>query len=166
MRTHDEELSHRLILTALASGLKVRVKVSGLSMAPTLLPGEWVTVRPLKPGESPMVGSVAYVARDADATGKPRFVVHRVVGHDGDTAVTQGDSNLHRDRNTPCANVVGIVATRHSRACDFSLGDGLWSRWMTGAASGAAHRLNNIMARAALKLLRLCATRPERPTCI
>lgn len=164
MRPRDVELSHRLILTALESGLKVRIKVSGLSMTPTLLPGEWVTVRPLKPGESPTVGSVAYVARDADATDKPHFVVHRVVAHDGDSAVTQGDSNLHRDEASPCANIVGIVATRHSLTCDFSLGDGLWSRWMTGAASGAAHWLNNIMARAARKLLRLRTTRPKRPT--
>lgn len=163
MRPRNEELPHRLILTALGSGLKVRVKISGLSMAPALLPGEWVTVRPLAHGEAPAVGSVAYVARDASATDKPRFIVHRVVGRDGNDVVTQGDSNLHPDPNTPRANIVGVVTTRHSRACDLSLGDGLWSRWMTGAASGTAHRLNNILARAVRRLIRLRAMRPKRP---
>lgn len=163
MRPRSEELPHRLILTALESGLNVRVKISGLSMAPTLLPGEWVTVRPLAHDESPAVGSIAYVAKDASATDKPRFIVHRVVGRDGNDVVTHGDSNLHPDQNAPRANVVGIVTTRHSRACDLSLGDGLWSRWMTGPASGTAHRLNNILARATRRLLRLRATRPKRP---
>lgn len=164
MRPLDAELSHRLILTALESGLKVRIKISGFSMTPTLLPGEWVTVRPLAPGERPTVGSVACVAKDADGVDKARLVVHRVVGHDGDDVVTQGDSNMHPDRNSPRANIVGIVATRHSRACDFSLGSGLWSHWMTGAASGTAHGLNNIIAQAARKLPTLRAKRPIGPT--
>lgn len=159
-RTHDEELAHRLILTALASGLNVRVRVSGLSMTPTLLPGERVTVRPLAQDEIPKVGAVACAAKGAGSKSSAQLVVHRVVGHDDGLVVTQGDSNLRPDRAAARTEIVGIVTTRHCRICRLSLGDGLWSRWMTGAAGGTAHRLNNLLACAMRRLLSLRSKQP------
>ncbi len=136
-----------LILAALDSGLSVRIKVTGFSMSPSILPDSWIIVRPLRESEIPPVGAVVLVRTDDFAHADTHFIAHRVIAATADYVTTQGDSNLVPDPASPASEILGVVACRflYGRKC--VMRNTLWRRWMV-RHSRVSHRINNIIARA------------------
>lgn len=77
------------VCAALAAGKQVRLRVKGHSMRP-LIRGDADTLVLVPPG----------VLRKGDVVlariGGDRYVVHRIVGIDGDSITLKGDGNLYR----------------------------------------------------------------------
>lgn len=77
------------VCAALAAGKQVRLRVKGHSMRP-LIRGDADTLVLVPPG----------VLRKGDVVlariGGDRYVVHRIVGIDGDSITMKGDGNLYR----------------------------------------------------------------------
>ncbi len=87
---------------ALARGVPVRVRVYGASMAPSLVDGVQVEIRPL--AGPPLPGEVVAWERGG------RLVVHRVVSVDSEgRVVTQGDARAVLDPPCPRSAVLGRV---------------------------------------------------------
>jgi nickel-type superoxide dismutase maturation protease len=87
----------------------LRVAVSGLSMAPTLAPGEWLLVRRTS---SPRAGSVVVVRLGG------RLVVKRAIRRSGDGWWVEGDNAAASDDSrvlgpVPGSDVVGEVRWRY-----------------------------------------------------
>jgi len=105
----DKESLHRLGAELLASGMTVRIKVSGLSMYPTMRPDDIVEITPVEPGVPLKPGEIIAIKRETD------FIVHRFIGYaeiDGEQmVVARGDSNPRVDSPVPASRVAGKVIT-------------------------------------------------------
>lgn len=105
----DKESLHRLGAELLASGITVRIKVSGFSMYPTMRPGDIVEISPVEPGVPLEPGVIIAIKRETD------FIVHRFLGYAEVAGVmvviARGDSNEHVDRPVPSERVAGRVVT-------------------------------------------------------
>lgn len=148
--------AQKVLSEPLRMGLKIRLRVRGLSMVPTIWPGETITVRP---AADPKVGDIAYLGPLEKPDG-PCFIVHRIIEIAADRVTTQGDSNTEADRPVPKSMAAGIVESHRRLWLTRRMGDGLWRRWMT-AHPHAAHKINHAIARAIGALIRLAS----RPTC-
>ncbi len=140
-----------LILAALHSGLSVRIKVTGFSMSPSILPDSWIIVRPLRKSEIPAVGAVVLVRTDGFAHADTHFIAHRVLTATADYVTTQGDSNLVPDPTSPASDILGIVTCRFINGRGCAMHNTLWRRWMVRHPK-ASHRVNNIIARVMRRL--------------
>ena len=141
--------AQKIMLEPLRNGLKVRLRVRGLSMVPTIWPGETITVRP---ATSPKVGDIAYVAPQ-ERPGGSYFIVHRIIAATQDRVTTQGDSNTEPDRPMPRSQVAGIVESRRRLWATTRMGSGPWRRWMTSHPR-TAHKINHVLARIVGVLIR------------
>ncbi len=105
----DKESLHRLGAELLASGMTVRIKVSGFSMYPTMRPDDIVEITPVEPGVPLKPGEIIAIKRETD------FIVHRFIGyaemHGEQMVVARGDSNPRVDSPVPAARVAGKVIT-------------------------------------------------------
>ena len=105
----DKESLHRLGTELLASGMTVRIKVSGFSMYPTMRPDDIVEIAPVEPGVPLIPGEIIAIKRETD------FIVHRFIGyaemHGERMVVARGDSNARVDTPVPAARVAGKVVT-------------------------------------------------------
>ncbi|RMG07123.1 MAG: hypothetical protein D6731_24350 [Planctomycetota bacterium] len=88
-----------LLAAALARGLRVRLRVRGGSMAPSLHDGQRIEIEPLR--RPPRVGEVV-ACRVGD-----RLRVHRVVAFGPAGVVTRGDANGRDDPPLPLGEVLG-----------------------------------------------------------
>ena len=105
----DKESLHRLGAELLASGITVRIKVSGFSMYPTMRPDDIVEISPVEPGVPLEPGVLIAIKRESD------FIVHRFLGYAEvggvRVVIARGDSNKHVDRPVPSGRVAGRVVT-------------------------------------------------------
>jgi signal peptidase I len=81
---------------------RLRLRVSGTSMLPAVLPGDVVFVRRCAAGAA-QCGELVLFQRG------PRFYVHRVVAHDGGGLVTRGDANPQPDSPVLPSEFLGKV---------------------------------------------------------
>ena len=81
----------------------VRLKVTGSSMLPAILPGDVLTLERCEPA---VVGVGELVAFEREGN----LVVHRLVERQGDFLLTQGDALPRPDDLVPAANVRAKVA--------------------------------------------------------
>lgn len=141
--------AQKIQLEPLKKGLKVRLRVRGLSMVPTIWPGETVTVRP---ATSPKVGDIAYMG-PLEGPGGPYFIVHRIIEATPDHVTTQGDSNTEPDRPMPWSLAAGIVESRRRLCVTTRMSEGPWRSWITSHPR-AAHKINRALARVFGALIR------------
>jgi hypothetical protein len=90
------------------AGAPVRLRVAGISMLPTLWPGDWVSLLPARAADL-RPGDVIAFTRDG------RVIVHRVVsqaqGATGPAWITRGDGQNHADLPMLPAELLGIVTS-------------------------------------------------------
>lgn len=86
----------------LAKGRIVKMSLKGVSMLPTLCEDDVLTLEPLA-GE-PCEGDVLLFRYAGD------HIVHRLIGHDGDTCVMQGDNNYGTETVRRCDIVARVAA--------------------------------------------------------
>lgn len=115
-------------------GLNVRLRADGVSMFPYIWPGDMVTFRPIREGETPQRGAVTVTETEE----QDRFILHRVVKSERDSIITRGDSNMANDAPHTLTQIIGVLTKVESSRFHFSWhvgeGRGLWSAWMLGAA--------------------------------
>ncbi|MBQ9413674.1 MAG: S24/S26 family peptidase [Clostridia bacterium] len=98
-----------LILDAFANGQTAVLPVTGVSMRPTLLPGDSVTLAAADPAAIRR-GDVVLYRRDSHA-----FVLHRVVKAHKDTLTLCGDGQVALEKGLPRTAVIGkAIAGTHS----------------------------------------------------
>lgn len=90
----------------MVDGRSVEITAAGLSMRPTLAPGDRLLISPLPPRGPALGDVVAIVSGDADAA---RIVVHRVLWCRGAVIRTAGDDASALDHPHPRRTVVGRV---------------------------------------------------------
>ncbi len=144
--------AQKVMSEPLKMGLKIRLRVQGLSMVPTIWPGETITVRP---ATDPKVGDIAYIGPLEKPDG-PYFIVHRIIEIAADHVTTQGDSNTEADGPVPKSLAAGIVESHRRLWLTRRVGDGPWRHWMT-ARPHAAHKMNHALARVIGALIRLAS---------
>lgn len=86
----------------LLEGQKVRVTVKGQSMLPFFVSGATVTIRPITPSDFKRYNVVF-----AD-TGN-HFVIHRIIGLEGDKVTLLGDGNIVGTESMTRDKVYGVV---------------------------------------------------------
>lgn len=136
---------NELMTSLLENGISVDVVGSGISMFPLIPPQSMIRISPQR---NITRGSIA-VFRRKDG----KYIAHRVVKTD-DGVVCRGDSCLNNDPLLTSDNIVGTVSHVTIRGRMFSLTSKsarLYAR-LTMATFPVSARLNNIMARLALKL--------------
>ena len=82
---------------------RLRFRATGLSMMPAISPGSCVTIKKtdiaaVEPGSVVLVRSHA------------GLLLHRLVGRDGQFAITRGDNNKDPDPPVTCAQILGVMA--------------------------------------------------------
>jgi signal peptidase I len=102
MATAGETAGIDLAVTTLATFGRLRLKVSGTSMLPDLLPGDVVALEACAPGEL-VVGEMALFRREG------RLVLHRVIGFTDGGLLTQGDALTCADPPVAAVDVLGKV---------------------------------------------------------
>lgn len=147
-----------LISKALKMGLRVRLRVGGQSMTPSILSRSWIVVRPLDQNEIPRIGDVVMFL--SDRAPSPCFVVHRVIWTDGEQITTQGDSNITPDETHHYTKIVGIVVSREFLGMRFMMRPNAWTRWILHH-SRPAHKINHLIARLLSRVAGLFPRREE-----
>lgn len=109
-----------LMLQVFSRGACFHFRAKGLSMAPFIKDGDWITVQPLKAERSLLGKIVAYIQ-----PGRGDLVVHRVIRHQGGEYLIQGDNHSGEpDRLNGCEAILGsvIAIKRQGREIKFGLG--------------------------------------------
>lgn len=86
----------------LLEGQSVTVAVNGQSMLPFFRSGTTVTIRPIRSEDFKR-----YAVVFADAGG--RFVIHRIIGINGDMVTLLGDGNIYGTESMPKDKVYGCI---------------------------------------------------------
>ena len=108
MRGQDQAWGSSVVSSALVAALSqerraVTIVVRGMSMWPTLRPGDHCRVVPVaEAGLRP--GAIVVLVSPTDPP-----VLHRVVRRDGEWVTTQGDGRWHADAPAKVERVIGIV---------------------------------------------------------
>ncbi len=120
----DLELPNEVVLDlmrqVLSRGACFNFRAKGLSMAPFIKDGDWITVQPLKAERSLLGQIVAYIQ-----PGCGDLAVHRVIRQQGGEFLIQGDNHPGEpDRLNGLENILGsvVVIERLGRAIRFGLG--------------------------------------------
>jgi signal peptidase I len=96
----------RLAAEALRSAGKLKVRANGLSMLPTLWPGDVLTVQSIRPEQADPGEIVLYLRRG-------RFFIHRIVDKplsgDGTHLITRGDCMAEDDPRVERSELLGKV---------------------------------------------------------
>jgi signal peptidase I len=101
---HSSATKCNLVAEVVRTFGEARLRVAGLSMLPTLLPGDLVTVE--RCGiESFRVGEIVEYSRGG------RLITHRVVEQRGNELLTLGDSTRHCDAPVQPEEIVGKVVS-------------------------------------------------------
>jgi signal peptidase I len=125
---------------------RVRLKVTGASMLPTVWPGDVITVRPNIAALQP--GQVILYRREG------MLVPHRITRIRGGVLTTRGDSVRHDDPPVSESDLVGqVVCVEHNGRC-LELKQSCWQRM-----SSFVFRRSEFCRRTALRLGR----RSRRP---
>lgn len=85
---------------------QLRLRVTGSSMLPSVLPGDILFFNTC-PAESLAPGDVILVRRDG------RLFAHRLLAMSSGSLLTQGDSMPTPDPPTPIADFLGVLASQH-----------------------------------------------------
>lgn len=101
-RTVTGLAAQRVVLELLRTGRAVRFTATGHSMSPTIRSGDCLGVEPLR-------GRAALGSVLACESGG-RLLVHRLVGWEGDRAVSRGDASPTTDVPVAEGSVLGIVS--------------------------------------------------------
>lgn len=91
---------------AFAAGKTFKIPVTGTSMLPLLVQGRDYAV--LKKADAPLAAGDVPLYRRADGS----FVLHRIVGFDGDNYIMCGDNQFALEYGIGDGNIVGV-------ACEF-----------------------------------------------
>ena len=151
------DCARSLVADVLRSHGKVRLRVAGSSMLPTLWPGDFLSfesapAQPIRPG------MIVLVQLD------DRFVIHRVMRCEGNEFVTRGDAMVQSDTPARRSDILGSLTciSRGSKTltatskisgrqrvlgwllCRCSLLHRLALRWHSERASGWAAEARNI----------------------
>jgi len=107
-----QEAKLDLVVEALRRSGKVQLRVWGMSMLPSLWPGDVVTVKAATP-EDVVLGDIGLVLRNK------RCFIHRIVAtklsQDGQSFITRGDAMPDDDPSTADAELLGrVVAVRRA----------------------------------------------------
>lgn len=95
---------------------RVRMRVTGSSMIPSIWPGDVVTVERCEPGRA-QIGDIAVFLRD------DRVFAHRLVGHVERHLVTQGDAMPTPDPPVSAREFAGIVVGIGRDGCQLVPGE-------------------------------------------
>jgi len=102
-----EDLELGLAAEVLRRQGTVRLKAWGMSMLPSLWPGDVLTIQSAQPDEV-VPGDIVLVLRDS------RFFIHRLIEkrscHDSRSWITRGDAMPHNDPPAAPSEVLGRVA--------------------------------------------------------
>ena len=101
---NDAMLKCQLAEQVLRSFGKVRVKVLGSSMLPSVWPGDIVTICSQEASAVRPLDIVAFM-RDG------RIYVHRAIGKTGQVLVTRGDALAHNDAPVCAGEILGRVVS-------------------------------------------------------
>ena len=113
-----------------SEGLSVTISVKGNSMNPFIVDGrDQITLGPFKEGELRR-GCVALV-RDV----RGEYLVHRIIGREGDTVILLGDGNLCMTEKALVSEVIAIVRSIERKGRSISTDSFIWRAyswiWMT-----------------------------------
>ena len=113
-------------------GELLRITVTGVSMLPTLRPGDIILVQP---GPSPDLkpGALATFLTDAGP------VTHRIVGVDGEVLIAKGDNARRLDPRIPASRIIGRVVA--------GIRVGVERSFRTGARTALTARLSYLEGR-------------------
>ena len=102
-----------LMQEAFSKGQEVKIPVTGVSMRPTLSPGDMVTLLPVKEKDIRR-GDILLYRRE---TGQ--FVLHRVISVSSDTLTFCGDGQIALERDVPKKAVLArvIAGIRAGKEC-------------------------------------------------
>lgn len=105
----------------LREGWRIRLRVSGWSMKPTIPPGSLVRVEPNRPEAVPPFGTVILLELP-----EKRLLAHRLIDVRDGRLITKGDACKTEDPPHPMSSLIGrIVAVESPRQRDLST-----RRWM------------------------------------
>lgn len=117
---------------------EIRLRVFGTSMAPSILPGDVLSIRRAEIGEI-SVGDVILYSRNA------RLFAHRVIRRSGKSGepglITRGDRLRHDDPWVSSTELLGRVISvgRGSRQVDFSAQNRWWKKPATRLLQTSDH---------------------------
>jgi len=122
-RQAPPQIVAELLTSAARSGLKLRLRVTGLSMFPAVRPGDVLTIDPVSI-QTIRVGEIVLWARGYT------LCAHRVVGFDNSRPITQGDALAAPDGPVAPSEVIGRVAglERKGRVLPSPLLPSRWQR--------------------------------------
>ena len=104
-----------------SEGLSVTISVKGNSMNPFIVDGrDQITLGPFKEGELRR-GCVALV-RDV----RGEYLVHRIIGREGDTVILLGDGNLCMTEKALVSEVIAIVRSIERKGRNISTDSFIW----------------------------------------
>lgn len=99
---------------------------TGLSMYPTIQPGDWVAYQPIIPDRI-QPGNIVLIA---DKNNAGQFIVHRIMACQQGKIYTQGDGNLQRDPWALMPSDIhgaALYLQRHHKI--YGLTQGAWGLW-------------------------------------
>lgn len=134
-----------LVNSILDKGLSVKVNASGISMFPLLIPHCTLHIAPAKEVSR---GDIIVFRRNDG-----KYIAHRVINI-GDSIICRGDSCASFDQPVTADNLIGIATHFTINGKTFSLTNKIAKLYgrLTIALYPVSARINNIMARIALKL--------------
>ena len=144
MGREGDSLRAVLVAEQLTKGAVVRLRADSHSMTPFVRAGDVVTLEPLR--GRPRLGDVVAVA-----TADGRLLVHRLIGWQGEQALTRGDVADHSDAPVPLEAVLGLVTRVERGARSVRLGPGVERRAIAFLSRAGLLRL---LARARERLRR------------
>ena len=103
---------------------QLRLRLTGSSMLPTVLPGDILSFRTC-PTESLVPGCIVLVRRDG------RLFAHRLLALTPDGLLTQGDSLPQPDPPTPAADFLGVLVAQRRLGRDIPVSTApRFGRWL------------------------------------
>ena len=109
-----------VICVALERGQRVRLTVNGSSMLPFIRNGDVVEFEPMR--SMPTLGDILLVQYPS----ADRYVVHRVVGIEGDAFFLRGDAQKHREGPFTRRDVLGKLVALYRNGRRRALDCGPW----------------------------------------
>lgn len=103
---------------------QLRIRVTGSSMLPTVLPGDILSFRTCQP-DSLAPGGIVLIRRDG------RLFAHRLLARTPDGLLTQGDSLPQPDPSTPAADFLGVLVAQQRVGRDIPVSTApRFGRWL------------------------------------
>ncbi|MCI5981525.1 MAG: S24/S26 family peptidase [Marinilabiliaceae bacterium] len=136
-----QQMAH-LVQNLLQQGLAVDINAQGMSMYPTLRPGDVLHIQRPNADALPPVGSVVTFI---DTQG--RVVAHRLVGQDdAGNLITRGDGCLCPDPPLAPHNLLGVVTQAKRKDKPIACTPQTWTRSWTYKSAPISYKVNYFIA--------------------